>query len=240
MTNEELAIMAAQGDTESLHKLYFAVAPLIYKITSRYFKYCKNNRKGLRPEDLVQCGYFAYLEALKQYSPEKELKFTSYLNFCVAGECWKELGIYFKTGGKVLNREVKTISLEAPISNNDENFALQDIISDPDADVYDYCELNEMRIIVRREIERLPSKEQQLIYAVFYENKTKEEIGMEFGWDYDFTRKIRHHAYRCLRRSKVMQELRRAYAWRSKDTFPEYLNLADFDDLFNDSGLKPI
>ncbi len=240
MTNEELAIMAAQGDTESLHKLYFAVAPLIYKITSRYFKHCEGNRKGVRPEDLVQCGYFAYLNALKQYSPEKELKFTSYLDFCIAGECWRELGIAFPTGDKAVNREVETISLEAPISNNDENFALQDIISDPDADVYDYCELNEMRIIVRREIERLPSKEQQLIYAAFYENKTKEEIGMEFGWDYDFTRKTRHYAYRHLRRSKAIQELRRAYAWRSKDTFPEYLNLSHFDDLFNDSGLKPI
>ena len=239
VTNEELALLAANGDIESRYKLYFAVAPLIYKLTSQYFKYCKNNRKGVRPEDLVQCGYFAYLEALKQYLPEKELKFTSYIYFCVAAECWRELGMSFRTGGKVINREVETISLQAPISDKDENFTLEDIISDPDADTYNYCELNDTRIIVRREIERLPSREQYMVYSIFYEEKTLEEIAAELRWDYEYTKKVRQLAYKHLRQSEDMQKLRKAYAWGGKGP-KEYMERMEFDNLFNDSGLTPI
>jgi RNA polymerase sporulation-specific sigma factor len=239
VTNEELALLAANGDIESLHKLYFAVAPLIYKLTSRYFKYCNNNRKGVRPEDLEQCGYLAYLNALKQYKPEKELKFTSYLGFCVAGECRRELGIAFPTGGKAVNREVGTISLQAPISDTEENFTLEDIISDPAADTYNYCELNDMRIIVRREIERLPSREQYMVYSIFYEDKTLEDIAAERRWDYKYAKKVRQSAYKHLRQSENMQSLRKAYAWGEKAP-QEYMECMEFDNLFNDSGLTPI
>ncbi|ABZ82677.1 hypothetical protein HM1_0052 [Heliomicrobium modesticaldum Ice1] len=238
MTNEELAIMAAQGDTESLHKLYFAVAPLIYKITSRYFKYCETNRKGVRPEDLTQCGYFAYLSALKQYSPERELKFTSYLDFCVARECWRELGISFQTGGKVLNREVETISLETPISDDEEGLTLEDIISDPDADTYSFCELNDMRLIVRREIERLSPREQCVIYGIFYNNKTIEGLAQEFGCELGTVLSVRDTAFNSLRRSKGIRELRKAYNWNNKR--PSYLDPEKIKGLLGDSGLEPI
>lgn len=239
MTNEEMAVLAAQGDRESQHKLYFAVAPLIYKKTSRYFKYCEKNRRGVKPEDLVQCGYFAYLNALKQYSPEKEAEFAAYLGFCIKAECWRELGIVFRPG-KVVNREVEAVSLDTPLSSENEDITLESTIADPDADIAEFAELNEMQIIVRQEVERLTVNEQLVIYGMFYEDKTLEEIAAEEKWDFKHARKVKWDAYHTLRYSEDLQQLRKAYDWGWNKGGHEYLNLANYSNRFIDNGLTPI
>lgn len=228
-TNEELAIKAAHGDNESLNKLYFAVAPLVHKFIRPYLTYCN---KQVAPEDLYQSGYFAVIKAVKYFSPDKGFKFNSYLENCVKVVCHEELGFRKK--------QVETVSLETPMPDNEGGLTLEDTVEDPEADAFKFCELNDMRIIVRREIERLPSKEQCVIYAIFYENKTMEETASELGWDIQNTSKIRHLAYKHLRQSEAMQELRKAYTWREKDGPEEYMEFMEADNLFNDSGLTPI
>ena len=202
MTNEELAIMAAQGDIESLHKLYFAVAPLLYKLISQYFPLCKSNLA--EPEDLLQCGYFAVLEAVKYFSPDKGLKFTSYLGFCVQNACNTELGYRGK-------KQIKTISLETPVTD-DEMLTLEDIIKDPNADIYEYYELSNLQLIVRSEIDKLFSRRGKIvIYYRFYENKTYGEIDEIMGWRRKRAWYIRCAMFERLRNSEAMQELRKAY-----------------------------
>lgn len=223
-------MLAAQGDTESLHKLYFAVAPLMYKITSRFFPFCHN--RGIEPEDLLQCRYFALLRAVKDYSPEKEFRFTSYLNFHVGHVCLRELGFRGK-------RQIETISLETPVSD-DESIVLGDTIEDPDADTYSYCELNEIRLIVRAEIDKLPPKEQLFIYGVFYKGKTLPQVAHEMGWSYRLARNVKFAAYHQLRRSEGMQELRRAYQWDGLHNFSEFLNPESMILHFGNSGLELI
>lgn len=227
-TNEELAVMAAQGDTESLNKLYFAVAPLLYKLIRPYLTYCN---KMVEPEDLYQSGYFAVLEAIKYFSPDRGLKFTSYLGYCVKSTCYEELGF--------IKKQLKTISLDTSVAD-DESLTIGDMIEDTTVDTYNFCELNDMRIIVRREVERLPSMEQCVIYSIFYEDKTLEEIAAEFRWNYKYTKKVRRLAYKHLRQSEALQELRKVYAWGGKDIPKEYMEFMEFDNLFNDSGLTPI
>lgn len=228
-TNEELAIMAAQGDTESLNKLYFAVAPLLHKLIRPYLTYCN---KLAAPEDLYQSGYFAVLEAVKYFSPDKGLKFTSYLGYCVKNVCREELGFRKK--------QIETVSLETPMSDDEGGLTLEDTVEDPEADTYRFCELNDMRIIVRREIERLPSDEQCVMYSIFYEDKALGEIAAEFGWSMIHTKKIRYTAYKHLRQSEAMQDLRKVYTWGGKGIPGEYMEYMEFDNLFNDSGLTPI
>ena len=266
MTNEELAVLAAQGDRESQHKLYFAVAPLIYKITSRYFKHCEGNRRGVRPEDLIQCGYFAFLGALKQYSPERELKFTSYLDLCVAGECWRALGIVFPTGRGAVNKEVETISFETPTAGEDEELTLESTIADPnaEADITECVEYNEMQLIVRREVDRLNVKEQIVIHGLFWDEKALEQIAEEQGWGGAIIHRTKNDAYHKLYNSEVMQFLAAAYDWgefRKKERSRyrqksrekgidsivtwgrsgiDYLDKETVDTLFKDGELTPI
>ena len=228
MTNEELAAMAAQGDIESLHKLYFAVKPLLFKLISRYFPLCKNSLA--EPEDLLQCGYFAVLEAINDFSPDKGLLFNSYLGYHVKNACLTELG--FK--GK---RQVETISLETPISDDGEDFTLEDVISDPDSDTYSYCELNDMRLIVRQEIDKLPPREQIYIYYRYYEEKTITEIGKIMGWERWLTWDIRCSAFNILRKSEAIQELGKVYQFSFVNEFsnPESIIIA-----FEDEALELI
>lgn len=228
-TNEELAIKAAHGDNESLNKLYFAVTPLVNKLIKPYLKH---SNKNVSPEDLLQSGYFAVLKAVNYYAPEKGLKFNSYLENCVKYTCHEELGFRKK--------QVETVSLETPISDDEGSFTLEDIVEDPEADTYRFCELNDMRIIVRREVERLPSTEQCVIYSIFYEDKTLAEIAAELEWTTRRARYIRYLAYGHLRQSEAMQELRKVYTWRGKYGPKEYMESMEFDNLFNDSGLTPI
>lgn len=223
MTNEELAMLAAQGDMESLHKLYFAVVPLLYKLISRYFPLCKKSSM-VAPEDLLQCGYFAVLEAIKGFLPKSGFLFNSYLSFPVKNVCYRELGL---SGRK----QVETISLETPIADEG-SFTLEDIIEDPDADTYSYCELNILQLIVREEIDKLLPHEKCFIYGTFYENKTTQELAQELGWDTRFVRSVKHEAYNQLRRSDTMQALKKAYQFHDNLT-PECMIVA-----FEGSGLE--
>lgn len=210
MTNEELAAMAAQGDIESLHKLYFAVKPLLFKLISRYFPLCKNSLA--EPEDLLQCGYFAVLEAVNDFSPDKGLLFNSYLGYHVKNTCLAELG--FK--GK---RQVETISLDTPISDEGEGLTLEDVICDPSSDTYSYSELNDMMLIVREEIDKLSPREQIYIHYRYYEEKTITEIGKIMGWERWLTWNIRCSAFNKLRKSEAIQELGEIYKFRLANEF---------------------
>ncbi len=222
-------MLAAQGDIESLNKLYFAVKPLLYKLIRRYFPLCKNNLA--EPDDLEQCGYFAVIEAVKDFSPDKGFLFNSYIGYHVKNACLSELGLRGK-------RQVETISLETPLSDDEEDFTFEDVISDPDADTYSYCELNDMRLIVRREIERLPPRGRCVIYGIFYDNKTIEGLAQELGWERGAVLSERDAAFNLLRCSKGIRELRKAYNWNNKH--PSYLDPEKIKVLLGDSGLEPI
>jgi len=228
VTNEELAAMAAQGDIESLHKLYFAVKPLLFKLISRYFPLCKNSLA--EPEDLLQCGYFAVLEAVNDFSPDKGLLFNSYLGYHVKNTCLAELG--FK--GK---RQVETISLNAPISEDGDDLTLEDAICDPSSDTYSYCELNDMMLIVREEIDKLSPREQIYIHHRYYEEKTITEICEIMGWERWLTWDIRCSAFNKLRKSESIQELGEVYQFRRISEFsnPESVVIS-----FEDEALKLI
>ncbi len=226
MTNEELAAIAAQGDRESLYKLYFAVAPLLYKLISRFFPLCRE-KAYTEPEDLLQCGYFAFLEAVRSFAPEKGFSFISYLRYPVQNICYSELGLRGK-------KQVKTISLETPLTTMTDSgsLTLEDIIEDPDADTYNYCELNAMQLVVREEIDKLPSREKCVIYGSFYENKTVKELASWLGWDAGVVRSVKYSAYSMLRGSENMQALRKAYQFHDNLT-PECMIVS-----FGDSGLE--
>lgn len=76
MTNEELW---AAG---KLPELWKAVERLLYQMARKfYFHHGANNcaRHGVTLDDLQQECYFAFLDAVKAYKPEKGYKFTSYL-----------------------------------------------------------------------------------------------------------------------------------------------------------------
>jgi len=84
MDKETLAIKAQAGNREALARLWEAVKRLLYqKAHSFYIHYGPDAcaQHGVTLEDLQQECYFALLDAIRAYQPEKGYKFTAYLSY---------------------------------------------------------------------------------------------------------------------------------------------------------------
>ncbi len=75
MTNEELAIKIQNGESHLIAELWEQVKGIIYRRVSREMVFdSKKNRAatiGVTKEDLYQEGYFALVDAINYYAPEK-------------------------------------------------------------------------------------------------------------------------------------------------------------------------
>lgn len=82
MSNEELAILAQQGDREATGALWEQVKQLLYQLARRfYMRYGADccAQRGVTMADLEQEAFFALLDAVEAYKPNGEYQFTTYL-----------------------------------------------------------------------------------------------------------------------------------------------------------------
>ncbi len=201
-TNEGLAILAAKGETESMNDLYIAVAPLVLNLTKKYFPLC--NGTITDPEDLIQSGYFAVLEAAKAFEPTYGCKFTTILHFHVQRVCLDQLGLRRK--------RLKTVSLSAP-AGDDEDITIGDTIAD-DSNLYEYAELNEMQKTIREAVNELPNRHKYTIYRYYFGKGTIKQIGKELGVSGTMASEILKDAYYRLSQQKAVREMWTAYSER--------------------------
>lgn len=93
MTNEELW---AAG---KLPELWEAVARLLYQFARKFYLHHGKDvcsRHGVTLEDLQQECYFAFLDAVRAYNPEKGFRFTSYLSRHAQNRFRACMGIFTK------------------------------------------------------------------------------------------------------------------------------------------------
>lgn len=208
MANEELAVMAARGDTNSMNALYIAVAPLVFTMSRKYFPLCSG--KMVDPEDLIQCGYFAVREAVEAFDPTRGCKFTTTLKFHVQRVCLRELG-YRK-------KQIETISLCMPI-NEEENLKIEDTIEDPNSKIYEYIELNEMQKIVREAVNDLAALQKYTIYRYHFGGATLEKIAAELKRSKTTVSDILKSAYFELASRESIWEIWEAYSGQEPTEF---------------------
>ena len=79
-------------------------------------------------EDLIQSGYFALIEAIERYSPDKGMKFVTYLDYPLQ-TCFNEV-LEQRTSKDKKNPLHKALSLDMPAGSNTEDITLQDMIID--------------------------------------------------------------------------------------------------------------
>lgn len=119
MTNEELAVMAQNGDTKALHELYEQTHKLIYYILNRLI--LRNTDKmagaGATADDAKQLAYFILLDAVEGYKPDTDTKFTAYLNY-PAQNRFNEL-IGYRTAKKRKEPLNAAASLDEPIRDGE-------------------------------------------------------------------------------------------------------------------------
>ncbi len=77
LTDEELAILAADGDDESMALLIAKITPIAKAKAS------KHDGPRLSADDLAQEGMFGFLDAVKTFRPEKGVPFKAYAETCI-------------------------------------------------------------------------------------------------------------------------------------------------------------
>lgn len=215
MTNEDLALMAAEGDEKSMHALYIAVAPLVLNLTSKYFPLCAG--KITDPEDLIQCGYFAVWEAARAFDPARGCRFTTTLQYYVQRICWEQLGFRRK--------QLKTVPLSTPISE-DEDLTIEDTIEDPRASIYEYIELNEMQKVIREAVNELPALQKYIIYRYYFGEATIEQIASELRKSKTTVSGMLKKAYYELATQQPVWEMWEAYSEQAPTEFGSPLDYA--------------
>ena len=118
MSNEQLAIQYQEGNHEAAGQLWEQNRGILYTLIRPYFPQCEHYH--VEPDDLWQCTYFAVVKAAKDYKASKGFLFTAYLNFHIKNAVRACFGILSS------KREPSTVSLDAPVSTEEEGLTRLD------------------------------------------------------------------------------------------------------------------
>ncbi len=116
LSDEELAVRAANGDDESMAKLIAVVTPIAKAKASGF----ENAR--ISDEDLVQEGMMGFLDAVKTYDISKGVRFKAYAEKCINNRILSAVRA---------NLNNKNAALSSAVSYEDEAIEQSDHATDP-------------------------------------------------------------------------------------------------------------
>lgn len=172
---------------------------LIYSIISRYKRYDK--------EDLYQVAMIGLIDALKHYKNDYNTKFSSFAYYYIVGEVNKYIreNSCIKVSRNLVELKKKVLKAKEEISQRlgreatnleislylevDENLVDEALIStdevasleDSYLDPMSYDNTSAEILDLKNELEKLPEKEKQLIYARYFEELTQSETSDVLG-----------------------------------------------------------
>lgn len=210
MTNEQLASYIQQGGNDELIPiLWERIRNLMYMKSDKVYRAYKSDfvRCGVEIWDLKQSCYMAFLEAVRGYKPDKDLKFTSYLSYPFRNMVSGMIGIRTKV---VCNEPLNNCtSLDAPVSD-DENILLSDTLIDELAiNVLDKLATECEYKILHEAVNALKPPINRIVSAYYFENKTYKQIGEEMGVSGSSVAQMCHKGLRKLRNCQELLELYR-------------------------------
>lgn len=220
MTNEQLCVFIQQDNSELLPILWGRVKDLCFMLCGRYYaKYAARFAAcGVELCDLRQECYAAFLRAVRAYSEDKGVKFSTYLEYPIRNTAAELLGIRNpeRTNHKPLDNAV---SLDKPIEAADnENMTLADVIPDresgePFEQVLQEVADEHARAVLWEALEKLTEQERAVIIMLFFEVRTAQAVAAEFGVSAQRVGQVKAQAIRKLRTMpalKVLYEENRA------------------------------
>ncbi len=99
----QLVKLAQSGDQDAKEKLIKENSPLIKSVIKRF------KDKGLEYDDLYQIGCIGFLKAIKNFNPEYNVKFSTYVVPLVIGEVKR----FMRDDGAIkVSRALKTLNLQ--------------------------------------------------------------------------------------------------------------------------------
>ena len=206
---------AVKNNTAHMLVLWEAVYRLIHLWAYRYT--LQSHEQGSRlldTDDLIQAGYLALVDAVEGFNPERGMTFPGYLSYHVRRRFAEVVGIR----GTKRRPELYATSLDAPLTTEDEGFALGDTIADHDAafedDVIDRTAISQDAAALMIEVNKLPHEQQQALLLTSRDNLTVKEAAAVMDMT---TAKVLHRkqtAARRVRQTKAGRVIEQDYRLR--------------------------
>lgn len=129
MSNEDLAVSIKAGNREQISVLWGQIAGLIATIAGAWKRAHPDALVDV--DDLMQSGFFAMMNAVQYYDPDKGHPFTSCLSLTLKTSFAEAACL--RTQKQQRTAQICTTSLDAPVGGDDDHDLLVDMIADPDA-----------------------------------------------------------------------------------------------------------
>lgn len=212
-SNEELAILAQQGDKRALYQLWQQIETLVCMICGRAYQYRKDraDRAGVAEEDMKQEGYFAFLDAVQAYSPASGYRFTTYLHYPLQNHINALLGV--RTVRTIKRPLCNCSSLDAPISGgDDENITVADTIPDKGTEMEEaeqrvFCD--QLRADLEKCLDEIPYPEASALRAVYFDGNTLQQIAAQRGLSIERARQLKISGLRKMRYGPRLSRLKK-------------------------------
>jgi RNA polymerase sporulation-specific sigma factor len=169
-TDEELVSLAQKGNKEASEF-----------ITTKYFSYVRNKSRayylvGGEVEDIIQEGLIGLYEAIKDYSPDKQASFKTFMDICVT----RQIMTAIKTASRQKHIPLNTyVSLNKPLFNDETDKSYEDTLvlsrkEDPESLYLDHEKTNEINKEIKNSLSNFEYKVLKLyLQGVSYLNIAK-------------------------------------------------------------------
>ena len=224
MTNEELAILIKQGQTELYSELWKQNEKLFaMKSNSLYNKYHEScARSGVELEDILQCCFIALSEAVRAFKTDGEYKLTTYISYPLRTHFRELLGV--RTSKRDPLNSCK--SLDDPISEESEEATFSDFVPD-DRAIKDFEEVEDsvfnskLHEVLEAAMQSLTDEQIDVIKRRYYNSQTPEKIAEETEQSLQDIQRLMTQAQNGLRKPKSIKflepyanEILESYAYR--------------------------
>lgn len=209
MSNEELAARIRQGETGLTETLWLQVERFVWWMANRW-NAGEAAKGGVDVNDLYQCGYLAFAEALEHFDSERG-SFITCLSFYLKTAFTEACGL--RTARQRSDPLRSMLSFVETVSGC-EDLCIGDLLVDPAAEeafaaVDDRDRAAKLSKALADALQALPEAEREVLRARFFRAQTLEAVAAELGVNKERVRQIEAKGLRMLRHPKNNRELRR-------------------------------
>lgn len=201
MTNEQMSKAIQNGDKTLIPELWKATKHLCYSIAGRYFRKCQAHFTacGITIEDYRQESYFAFLQAVRAYKPDKDTLFTSYLTYPIINAGQRLMCL--RGADDAINHAE---SLDKEFSDDGAPLTLLETVEDETAlqaieTTLKAIEDDDTRAALTAAIKRLDNKAEIIITEFYFSGKSLKQIGADIGLTGARVGQIRNKALKQMR-----------------------------------------
>ena len=210
MTNEELAQLIKQGNKRYYATLWEQTSRLIHKLI---YKHASKRKlpNDIDFDDILQCGYFAMVNAVTAYSPEKDLKFNTYLEFQVMNAI--QLTIDRGQRKNINTPRLQEYSYNRTVSNSEgEEVEIIDLMPDKQSPkIYEDAELTDLQERVWQAVAELPEKLKEIITGYYFNGENLPTQAEKLGVSVQTVTQRKNQALRLLQRNRALKQLYNDY-----------------------------